>query len=201
MRYFFCLLVLFLWNIPAKAQDNPACWKSVAKENNIQVYTRKMAGEAYKEIRIEATFSGSIDRLLMALDSAETYATWVYKCTVAKRIKTINDTSFYYYIESDLPFPIANRDLVVHSQSWKEKEVFHYRSKAATDFIPLEKGIIRIGEYESSWIITLQADKKINIEYESKTNPGGLLPAWLVNMAVTTGPLKSMQRLEQFIKN
>lgn len=194
------LIFLFFVCTTAIAQSNVAAWESVSKEGNIEVYTRKMAGEAYKEIRVEATFNGSLEKLQKALDTAESYKEWVYKCTVAKKLKTINEQEFYYYVESDLPFPVSNRDLIVHSKKRKDKNNIYYQSKAVTEFMPSEKGIVRIEEYESSWKITPQAGGSMAIVYECKTNPGGALPAWLVNLAVTTGPLKTMQRLEVYIK-
>ena len=39
------------------------------------------------------------------------------------------------------------------------------------------------------------------MEYYMKVNPGGLLPAWLVNLAVTKGPMDTMESLFELVES
>lgn len=38
---------------------------------------------------------------------------------------------------------------------------------------------------------------RVKIDYTFSASPGGELPAWLVNMAASTGPYQSFQKLRQ----
>lgn len=197
------LVFLLIWTYPSNAQAELNDWKLVATKDNIQVFTRTPKHSDFKEIRITAIFDATLEKIMNALDDAESYKAWVYKCIVSKKVEILNELEFYYYIESDLPFPLTNRDLVVHSTKWKEKDknIVHYFSSAKNKVVPVKEGIVRMTEYDSSWTITEIEKNKLNIEYQCSANPSGSLPAWLVNMAVTTGPLKTMQSLEKYIKN
>lgn len=199
----FTSLLLFAWSISSIAQTKTDGWNLTVEKDNIKVYTRTPANSAFKEIRIDAIFNAPLEKLTAALDDASSYTTWVYKCSKSKRVKTLNELEFYYYLESDLPFPLVNRDLVVHSSKWEEKEqnTVYYFSTSIDKVLPKEKDLVRITKYDSFWTIKELAKNKLSVEYQSRTDPAGNLPAWLVNLAVTTGPLKSMQQLEQYIKN
>lgn len=198
----FTSILLIIWSISSTAQTKTDDWNLTIDKKKIKVYTRTPENSTFKEIKIETIFYAPLEKLTAALDDASSYTTWVYKCTKSKKVKTLNKQEFYYYIESDLPFPLANRDLVIHSTKWIEKSqnTVYYFSTAMEEILPEEKGLVRINKYDSFWTIEELSKNKLSINYQCRTDPGGNLPAWLVNLAVTTGPLKTMQQLEQYIK-
>ena len=51
------------------------------------------------------------------------------------------------------------------------------------------------------WVITPTTEHTINVEYSLFTDPGGNMPAWLINMFITKGPLESFKKLKEQIKN
>jgi len=40
----------------------------------------------------------------------------------------------------------------------------------------------------------------VKIEYELQVDPGGKVPAWLVNMFATKGPFETFKKLQQQVK-
>lgn len=175
-------------------------WDLVKDEGNIQVYTRKPEDAKLKEIRILAEFKMDIDTLLQVLNDANKYTDWVYKCMESKVIRAINEEEFYYYVTADLPFPANDRDLVVLCKQWIDREgIVHSESIAKPDLMPDVNGYVRIQRYESKWKITPKTDGLIHIDYKSLSDPGGSIPAWIVNLAVAAGPLKTMKQLEKVV--
>jgi len=121
---------------------------------------------------------------------------WVYKCTEGKLLEKVNPHEFYYYAVSNMPYPIKDRDMVMHCKQWKDASgVIYSSSTAVPTFIPATKDRIRIPYFKSEWKITPLSEDRILVDYTAITNPGGSLPAWIVNLAVTTGPLKTIQQL------
>lgn len=203
MKLNLLLIFLIVGTYPLNAQTNGNDWQLVVTKDKLNIFTRTPQNSDFKEIRIEAVFDVPFEKIIAVLDDARTYTSWVYKCIISEKVETLNKLEFYYYIESDLPFPLTNRDLVVHSTKWREKEqnIVHYFSSAINKVVPVKGNLVRMTEYDSFWKITEIEKNKLKIEYQSRTNPAGNLPAWLVNIAITTGPLKTMQRLEEYIKN
>lgn len=175
-------------------------WNLIKQKDDIEVYTRYHKNSDYKEIRILTEFDADLEEFMKILNKAEDYHKWVYKCSEGKFLKRLNEQEFVYYTVSDLPFPAVDRDLVIHSKQWKDDHGnVHSRSVGLEDYLPVNPNYVRIPYFESTWDIYPQANGKIKVDYKAISHPGGFIPAWLVNMAITTGPVKTMQGLKSIL--
>lgn len=177
-------------------------WKKVKEKDNIEIFTRHSSLSSIKEVRIKTTFEVSLDHFLGVLNKVSSYPDWVYKCSAAQRVKTLNENEYIYYVVSDLPFPLRDRDVFIHSRQWFEAKTQTYRAEsvATTELEQPNSELVRIPKLHSSWIIKVLAPNKLSIDYFLLTEPGGSLPDWLVNMAITMGPIRTMKGLDQFLK-
>ncbi len=177
-------------------------WELVGSDRELNIYTRISEDSPIKEIQIVTSIESTMERVKAILSDVENYKAWVYKCVSSERIKTANNNDFHYYVETSLPYPFSNRDLSVHSVQWLNSEtgVYHSHSVAASAEVPEKKGVVRIGEFESSWVVTPKLDGTISIVYTAMANPGGEIPTWLVNMVITKGPLETMQKFTELAR-
>jgi hypothetical protein len=67
---------------------------------------------------------------------------------------------------------------------------------AVPGLVPIKNGIVRIYESLGKWTITPIGDDEIKVEYTLHVEPGGNLPAWIVNMFATEGPLHIFKKLK-----
>ena len=156
----------------------------------------------FKEIKIHALFKADIDTFFNKLNNPNTYTDWVYKCTQGKILEKKNKQEFHYYTVSDLPYPAKDRDMVVKCKQWKDENGTRFsHSEADPDFIPLDKDLVRIPYFVSNWKITPLADGMIQVDYTALADPGGSIPVWIVNMAVSSGPFKTMEQLIKSVSN
>ena len=176
-------------------------WQKIKEKDNIEIFTRSTPFSSIKEVRIKTTFQVGLDQFVDAINKVSAYPQWVYKCTTARRVRTLNENEFVYYVVSDLPFPLKDRDVFIHSRQWFEEETQTYRAEsvATSDRAPSNDKLVRIPKLHSRWTIKVLTADTIAIDYSLLTEPGGSLPSWLVNMAVTTGPIRTMKGLEQFL--
>ncbi|MEM6966352.1 MAG: START domain-containing protein [Bacteroidota bacterium] len=177
-------------------------WKLKTTKGKLKVYTRNNEHSDFKEIRITTTVSSSAEKIISVLNDVAGYHKWVFKCMGAKKIKVISSNDYYYYTKSDFPFPITDRDLVVRSTQWTDEAtgfIFSH-SKAVPKMKGDEKGFIRIPEFDSYWKLMPQPDGTINIDYVAVTDPGGNLPAWVVNLGITKGPVETMKRFTAIVE-
>ncbi len=182
-------------------QSNAHQWKLVSQEGNIQVFTRKSDKSDFKEVRILAKLEVEMGAFIEVLNDVPSYDDWVYKCQNSRKVKTLGANESYYYVQSNLPFPLSDRDLVVHSKQWYGEDgiSYHTHSVAAPEMIEEKKGLVRMHYYESFWDIYENKDGSLSIEYKVFADPGGYLPVWMVNMVVTQGPLETIKNLEKFV--
>jgi hypothetical protein len=196
--------LLFLIFAPSKvfSQKSPTDWKLVTSEDGIKVYTRVSEKSNIKEVRITATFDIALEAFIEALNDVPAYSKWVYKCRAPKLISTVSESEFFYYLQSDLPFPLSDRDLVVHANQRRDKikKTFNTHSVSAPKKVEKASGMVRVEFYESSWSIQQKDNGTIDIDYKVLTDPAGSLPTWLVNLTITQGPLHSFKNLESYAR-
>jgi hypothetical protein len=67
---------------------------------------------------------------------------------------------------------------------------------AVPGFVPPKKGVVRIDHSAGKWVITPIGPKQVHIEYSIHVDPGGDLPAWLINIFGTDAPMKIFKKLK-----
>jgi len=176
-------------------------WTCVENEDKIKIFTRLSDSTNLKELRILVEMSGRIDTLIHIINDANNFKDWVYKCRKSAPLKVPNGYQFAYTATTDFPFPLSDRELVAISKQWVDDEGrFITYGVSSFDYTPLNDGVVRIGHYESKWQIESLGDGKIFIDYTSSVDPGGHIPNWVVNLAITTGPLKTFTKLIELVE-
>jgi hypothetical protein len=63
--------------------------------------------------------------------------------------------------------------------------------------VPVKQGIVRVTKFEGKWTIIPLGKNLIKVEYVLRVDPGGSIPAWLINLFSTRGPYESFKKLRQ----
>ena len=194
-KYLLLLLTLTICSSNSWGSNYPPKqWTLVHQQDGISVYSRNTEQSDIKEIRASFTVKSTMPKVLNLLANVDEYKQWVYKCSFAETVKTVSENEMYYYTISDFPFPFEDRDLVIHSKHWIDNKTgaYHSSAEAATAIIEKKEGLVRIPSFSSSWTVTPLNDQLIQVEYQVTSSAGGLIPDWLVNLAVAKGPLETM---------
>jgi START domain len=177
-------------------------WKLSKEKDGIKVYESPVKNSNYKSIKVECTFEGTYDKLLLILNNVDHFKDWVYNNKTGYVLKQDNPYDYYYYTETYLPWPATNRDAVEHLKIKRDSLNRFLKINADSDpgYIPEKSGKIRVPHSAISWYVTAPATNTINIEYIFEADPGGSLPAWLVNMFADKGPVESFKKLAELLK-
>jgi len=192
-----CLIALFATEVGAQAD-----WEVVKNKQDLKVFVRKQEGSAFKEVKIEANISCSLSELVQALEDVESQSDWVESTKEARILEKSGSGSFVFYQGTDMPYPVKDRDVVMQytrSQDPNSK-VVSIDFVSVADKLPINKSYVRIPELHSSYSLTPSPNGNIAIEYLLKIDVGGKLPKWVVNMAITKGPIDTMEALFSAIK-
>jgi hypothetical protein len=71
--------------------------------------------------------------------------------------------------------------------------------KNASYDYPAEKGVVRVPFSEASWKVTTE-NNDLKIIYLLRVDPGGSIPAWVINMGIADGPYHSFNHLKERIR-
>jgi hypothetical protein len=97
---------------------------------------------------------------------------------------------------------MTNRDAIVHMKMNKDSlNRFLMISEAGVPgYTPEKSGMVRVPRSDISWYVTMPSEKTISIVYIFDAEPGGSLPAWVVNMFTDKGPYESFKKLSELLK-
>ena len=177
-------------------------WKLSKEKDGIRVYQSELRHSSYKGIKVECTLEGNYDKLMAVLNNVSGQKDWVYHNQTAYILKQVNPYEFYYYTEASLPWPMSNRDAVVHLKMDKDSlnRFLKITSVSVPDYISEKSGKVRVTKSTVSWNVTMPTTKTISIIYIFEAEPGGSLPAWIANMFVDKGPYESFKKLGEILK-
>jgi len=199
LRYFLIIWIAFFFPPNVFAQDD---WILKMDKEGIKVYTKNLDNSPYKAVKTVCTVDATLSRLTAVLMDIKGSKDWVYATKTCTLLNQPSPTELFYYSEVDIPWPVNNRDFIVRlkvTQDENNKAVTIEGENKPT-YLPANTDIVRIPQSYSKWLITPMQNGKVQIEYVLQVNPGGTVPAWLINMFATRGPFESFQNLRKQVK-
>jgi hypothetical protein len=189
----------FLFIQTAFSQYN---WKLTKSSGRVSVYQSPIKNSAYKAIKVECTLEGSYDKLLSVITNVNHYKDWVYNNKTSALLKTASPSEFYYYSETSLPWPMSNRDAVIHTTITRDGQdrFLKITSVNYAGLVAKKSGKVRVPYSNINWYVTMPSAKSIHIVYTFEADPGGSMPGWLVNSFADKGPFESFKKLGELLK-
>ena len=177
-------------------------WELSKDKDGIKVYQSDVNNSKFKCIKVECILEGNYDKLINILSNVSHHKDWVYNNKTANIIKQVNPYEYYYYTETSIPWPMSNRDALVHVKITKDSlnRFLNINEVSEPDYIAEKSGIIRVPRSTVNWHVTMPTDNTVSIVYIFNADPGGSAPAWLVNMFVNTAPYESFKKLSEILK-
>ena len=177
-------------------------WELKRNKGGIKVFVSDQADTAIKALKFTTTIEASMQTIAAVMTDVEGFNDWVYASMESRTIKRVSDTEVFYYALVDFPWPFDNRDLVLHSTFWQDKKTLALYSKTTSShWMEKEKdGIVRIEKATIDWIFTPQGNGKVFVDYRLTSDPGGNIPAWMINLAADQGPLQSMIKFKDMLE-
>lgn len=197
MKSNFVLLILVICFSNVFGQGK---WELKKDEDGIQVFTRKAAKGNIKELRVLCELDATKAQLINTLENIGDYNSWVYSNKKSTVLKMITQQNIIYYTQSHLPWPIRDRDLIVELNIAPTPEVLNVQAKSIPDYLPKDANYIRVPYSLAVWKVTQAPDDKLKVDYTFSVDPGGNIPAWLVNATLTIGPYNSFVKLRQILR-
>lgn len=169
-------------------------------KDGIKVYTCKSDSSKFRslvaEFDLENTSLKTLEDFLWDVDN---YVTWQYNMVEANLIKKINTHEMIYRSEIDAPWPVEDRELLVQFsvRNQSPDEVTFIINSITYDY-PAKADVIRVPYSNATWKVT-KHENSLHVKYTLNINPGGYVPAMLVNLAMAEGPYVSFRNLKTMI--
>lgn len=194
-----CLLILCMGGI-AGAETK---WELKKDQEGIKVYTGNVPNTNIKAVKAVFVLDATLSQLTALLLDTKAHEQWVYSTKTSYLVKNLGTGRQMYYSEVAMPWPLANRDVVadmVISQQPATK-VMSVSVNAAQNGVPLDKNKVRVPLSKVNWTVTPIAHNKLSVEYVAQADPGGDIPAWLVNSFCIKGPFETFKKLRELVSS
>lgn len=199
IRPFLLLIVsIGLFQIPSFAQAADG-WLLKNDKDNVRVFYKKT--DDVQEIKLVTSLKTTLSGLVELLSDVKNYPTWGYKVMESRLLKRVSDTEMFYYTRLDFPWPLADRDLVMHTVLRQDPATHKIicSSTAMPDYLAKVPDVVRITSARTQWTLVPGAGGWIYVEYFLHSNPGGNIPDWAVNMAIDVGPRETIKGLRNLL--
>jgi hypothetical protein len=196
LRVGLVIISLMIFKNPRSDQDN---WVFQKEKDGIKISSRPNQQSPFNDVRVELDVPGNIDQLSAILLDIPRYTEWAYATRKSVLIKSLGPGSLIYYSEIDVPWPATDRYFYAQFELKKDpvEHTMQLTSVNLPDYLPVPKDLVKVAFSSGSWKVTTLSKKTIHIDYILQLNPGGTLPAWMLNLFSIKGPLETFENIKQ----
>lgn len=194
-------ILIFATSAVASDLNVDDSWQLKRDKQQVKIYTRSVKGSAYKEVMGVTLINTRLSSLVALIRDTKACPEWADLCKESKLHESISATEHYVYTLNDLPWPVANRDVLSHviwQQNPENLQVIMH-SQATKGLLEKNKGIVRLTQAKASWVFKPLADGQIEVTTMAHVNPGGPLPGWLTNLFLIDSPFNTLVNLKQAV--
>lgn len=186
-------------------------WNLVKKRNGITVYTREVEGSDFLEFRGEAVVEGSVDTLVSILYDTPKASAWIHGCSFGMTLEEMAFEENYIFQIYDLPFPVSNRQVILHSALSFTEDGVRLDTQEANSFCDNnslsrcqkvnDEDLIKITRSRGHYLFSRTDNKSTKVIWQQHIEPGGSIPDWLANALVVDIPYNSLLQLKELVKD
>jgi hypothetical protein len=178
-------LPLLLWTglggQPARATED---WHQVLAEDGVLGYSRAVAGSDVLEFRSTVVLPARIELVGTILRDVEGLKKPGSSCKEARFVENSDQNHYIFYAHYGFPIPLDDRDVVLRVSTTYDFAMGRaIATLQAVDDprVPHRSGIVRITTFTAQFIIEYLGRDRTGIVYTMHADPGGHIPAFVVN--------------------
>ena len=193
-----CFFLQFFGPVAAQSQDG---WELKGEKNGVKVYYRKTS-DVY-ELKLVTSIKTPLSGIVTLFDDVAKYPDWGYKVSESRLLKRVSPTEMYYYSRIDFPWPMSDRDVVLHTKLEQNahNNAVTSNSVAVSGWVPEVKDVVRLKKANTKWTLIPGTGGWLYVEYYLNSDPGGNIPDWAINMALDLGPRETIKRMKAILKD
>jgi hypothetical protein len=193
------VVIIFTFT-PLKAEEEEWCF--VYEADCITVHKRINEDTIFIEFKSTGVLRGEISDYLAVILDTEIMPDWAPQCIEAQNIESINDRETIVYVACNGVWPVADRDYVAKRTVSADSEISTVRiniNLIESPDTPDIKGRVHIPYLHCCWILKRINPSHTHVELRACVDPGGWLPAWLLNWGYRRIPYRYLKELESKI--
>lgn len=174
-------------------------WKLKKNQNNINTYTQSVPGSKYKAAKHVAVIETTLDKFFDIVGDGSACNPWLSLCESAKIIEKINDLEYVGYAVINMPWPLSKRDFVYRSTASVDSKSGTIVIEQVSEPSSYPKSNLVRMESKNTFYIEPMNSEHIRLTWIVHSNPGGNVPASIVNSRIHKDTRKDLLSLVQHL--
>lgn len=196
------LPIIFLLSSISHAEDD---WALARDSAEIKVWTRSVPNYPIKAFKAVTVVKSSLSGLIALIMDTERADQWIYRTLRVDVLKRDDEKStFVIRMVTDFPWPLSNRDAIVAGHMTQDDRtgavVVSSRSLASPQYPPLDE-FVRMPDIDGNWTFRPLNNGVVEVTMQGRADPGGSLPASVVNLMIHETPYRTLQGLRRVISD
>lgn len=184
---------------PVAAAEEPQ-WQLETADEDIRIYSRPVEGSPFLAVKAVTRMTAPLKSVVHEMGDGNGCAKWRSMCKSSRILEEVSERERYVYVVLDLPWPLSDRDMVVHSRASVDEgaQTVSVTFETVSDRLP-PQDLVRA---ESSASYTIQAieEQVVEFTYIMHTDLGGKVPVDQFNSRLLDATRKDMQQLLKLIE-
>jgi len=170
-------------------------WILQKDEENIQLYTRSVSDSPFLEVKATTLINASIEKVAQTFGYGDGCSEWQTMCKSSEVLSKVSETERYVYLVLDLPWPLEDRDMVIHSsgQIDRDARTVTVQLKSDSSKHPLQDYMR--AESHGQYKINGLSDEQVEFTYIMRTDLGGDVSPDIINPRLAASMHRDVAKL------
>lgn len=178
-------------------------WDLATDKDGIRVWTREVHGSPLRAFKATMVVRSSLSGLINLIMDTDAAPRWVYR---TKRIHLLKRDdargSFVIRVETDFPWPLTDRDVVVAGQVLQDERsgivTISSRAVSGPDYPP-QPSFVRMPDMEGTWVFRPLGAEMVEVTMLGRADPSGAIPPGIVNLIIDVTPFETMRAMRRVL--
>jgi len=201
----FCFLILPAAGLPTDDLSEQYCiilnnWESIYTQDGITVYSQKVPDFDIAALKAVGILKAPMDQVVAVLRKVEISKEWVPYINKKFAVQEFSDTESITYSVNMLPWPFADRSLLLYNKlslDMEKKHIVVDLHSVESEKNPIKEDNVRATLHCGQMIIRPAGKAQTEIQLVIFVDPKGYIPAWLVNLSQKRLPYDFLKALEK----
>jgi len=191
-------LIISLFVVSTAYCDEP--WVHITTNDAIKIYAKKVASSPLRALRAEGMVDGKIENIVAILRNVKSATKWVPNLIERTDLESPSDVEVILYDITDMPWPLKDRDSVVHYKLSMSKD----KKSLVLNFKSVDHSKMPLADNRVRAIITygiLEFSPRGDKTFARLTmlvDPMGKIPKWAVNLVQVRFPYDFLMSLNEY---
>ncbi len=197
------LVVLALSILTGVGYAEPDSWSMAMEKKGITVYSRPLPDSELMEFKAVCVFDVGMEVLRSVLRDIPSYPQWMSNCRETSVLTTYDEDNYLIYYVQSLPWPIANRDVVLKASTsvCLDKGFVSVVLQSVNDSpIVIDETRVRMDNFTGGLLLEFVDEKHTRVTFTIKADPAGSLPSKGVNAGTLNVPYRTLVGMKKMTK-